>query len=187
MSNFSVELSAKRLQFLKEIAPRVTRIGLLINPNVKISSLYVQESAQDGARLGVDVQAFEVRSLNDFEPTFDAMVRAGVDGVVANGESLIFQAKKVIGQLSLARRLPSCVYVRELVEFGGLISYGVDQHAMSRRAAVYVDRILKGDKPADLPVEQPTTFELLINLNTAKALGLTIPPTLLVAATDVIE
>src|SRR5437667_8735150 len=98
------------------------------------------------------------------EPAFDAMVKARMQGVVANGESLIFQGRKVIADLALARNLPSCGYVRELLEAGGLISYGVDQRAMARRAAVYVDRILKGEKPAELPVEQPTRFELLINL-----------------------
>src|SRR5246500_3239518 len=187
LSNFSVDLSAKRLQYLKEIAPKVTRVGLLINPNVKISNLHVQEAAQAAPKLGVDAQAFEVRALKDFEPAFDAMVKAGMNGVVANGESLIFQARKVIADLALARSMPSCGYVRELLEAGGLISYGVDQRAMARRAAFFVHRILNGEKPAELPVEQPTTFELLINLKTAKALDITVPPTLYVLATDMIE
>ena len=187
LSNFSVQLSAKRLQYLKEIVPTVTRVGLLINPNIKISSLYVQEATEAGIKLGIDTQSFEVRSLSDFEPAFDAMVKVGMQGVVANGESLIFQAKKVIADLALARNLPSCGYVRELLEAGGLISYGVDQRAMARRAAVYVDRILKGEKPAELPVEQPSRFELLINLKTAKALGVMVPPTLLDRADEVIE
>jgi ABC-type uncharacterized transport system substrate-binding protein len=115
------------------------------------------------------------------------MVKARTQGVVANGESLIFQARKVIAELALARNLPSCGYVRELLEAGGLISYGVDQRAMARRAAVYVDRILKGKKPAELPVEQPTRFELLINLKTAMALGVIVPPTLLARADEVVE
>jgi len=187
LSNFSVQLGAKRLQYLKEIVPTVTRVGLLINPNVKISSLYVQEATEAGIKLGIDTQSFEVRSLSDFEPAFDAMVKVGMQGVVANGESLIFQARKVIADLALARNLPSCDYVRELLEAGGLISYGVEQRAMARRAAVYVDRILKGEKPAELPVEQPTRFELLINLKTAKALGVMVPPTLLARADEVIE
>jgi putative ABC transport system substrate-binding protein len=175
------------LQYLKEIVPTVTRVGLLINPNVKISNLYVKEAMEFGYKIGVETQSFEVRSLSDFEPAFDAMVKAGMQGVVANGESLIFQARKVIADLALARSLPSCVYVRELLEAGGLISYGVDQRAMARRAAVYVDRILKGEKPAELPVEQPTKFELLINLKTADALGVTVPPTLIAIADEVIE
>src|SRR5215813_12555543 len=180
LSNFSVQLSAKRLQYLKEIVPTVTRVGLLIN-------LYVKEAMEFGGKIGVETQSFEVRSLSDFEPAFDAMVKAGMQGVVANGESLIFQARKVIADLALARSLPSCVYVRELLEAGGLISYGVDQRAMARRAAVYVDRILKGEKPAELPVEQPTKFELLINLKTAKALGVIAPPALIALADEVID
>jgi len=187
LSNFSVQLSAKRLEYLKEIVPTVTRVGLLINPNVKISSLYVREAREAGNKLGVDTQSFEVRALRDFEPAFDAMVKAGMRGVVANGESLIFQARKVIADLALARNLPSCGYVRELLEAGGLISYGVDQRAMARRAAGYVDRILKGEKPAELPVEQPTRFELLINLKTAKALGVIVPPMLIARADEVID
>jgi putative ABC transport system substrate-binding protein len=187
LSNYSVQLGAKRLEYLKEIVPTATRVGLLINPNVKISSLYVQEATESGTNLGVDTQSFEVRSLRDFEPAFDAMVKAGIQGVVANGESLIFQARKVIADLALARNLPSCGYVRELLEAGGLISYGVDQRAMARRAAVYVDRILKGEKLPALPVEQPTRFELLINLKTAKALGVVVPPTLITRADEVVE
>jgi ABC-type uncharacterized transport system substrate-binding protein len=187
LSNFSVQLSAKRLQYLKEIVPTITRVGLLINPNVNISSLYVKEATAAGNKLGVDTQTFEVRALGDFEPAFDAMVKAGMQGVVANGESLIFQARKVIADLALARNLPSCGYVRELLEAGGLISYGVDQRAMARRAAGYVDRILKGEKPAKLPVEQPTKFELLINLKTAKALGIIVPTMLINQADEVID
>jgi putative tryptophan/tyrosine transport system substrate-binding protein len=187
LSNFSVQLSAKRLQYLKEIVPTVTRVGLLINPNVNISSLYVKEATEAGDKLGVDTQSFEVRALRDFEPAFDAMIKAGMQGVVANGESLIFQARKVIADFALARNLPSCGYVRELLEAGGLISYGVDQREMARHAAVYVDRILKGEKPDKLPVEQPTRFELLINLKTAKALGVIVPHELIVRADDLID
>jgi putative tryptophan/tyrosine transport system substrate-binding protein len=187
LSNFSVQLSAKRLEYLKEIVPTVSRVGLLINPNAIVSSLYVQEAMEAGMKLGVSVQAFEARSLNELEPAFDAMVKARMQGVVVNGESLFFQGKEVIAKLALARSLPSCVYVRELLEAGGLISYGVDQRAIARRAAVYVDRILKGEKPAELPVEQPTRFELFVNLKTAKALGLDVSPALLAFADGVIE
>jgi putative tryptophan/tyrosine transport system substrate-binding protein len=119
LSNFSRALSAKRLEILKEIVPTVTRVGLLINPNAKISSLYIQEATQAGIKLGVDVQAFETRSLADMEHAFDAMVKARMQGVVANDESLIFQAKEAIAKLALVRSLPTCVYVRELLEAGG--------------------------------------------------------------------
>jgi putative tryptophan/tyrosine transport system substrate-binding protein len=110
-----------------------------------------------------------------------------MQGVVVNGESLFFQGKELIAKLALARSLPSCVYVRELLEAGALISYGADQRAIARRAVVYVDRILKGEEPAEIPVEQPTRFEFLVNPKTAKALGLDVPARLLALADGVIE
>jgi putative ABC transport system substrate-binding protein len=115
------------------------------------------------------------------------MIKAGMQAVVINAESLFYQGKDRIAKLAVARRLPTCVWVRELVEAGVLVSYGVDQRAIARQVAVYVDKILKGAKPADLPVEQPMRFDLVINLKTAEALGLAIPPTLLFQATEVIR
>ena len=110
-----------------------------------------------------------------------------MQAVVVNAESLFYQGKERIAKLALARHLPTCVWVREVLEAGTLLSFGADQRAIARRVAVYVDRILKGEKPADMPVEQPTRFELIINMRTAKALGLTIPTSLLVRADEVIE
>ena len=187
LSNFSVELCAKRLQYLKEIAPAISRVAVLVNPSVKISKLYVEQSADAAPRLGLTTQAFEVRAIADLERVFDAMMTARMEAVVVNAESLFYQAKDMIAKFALARRLPTCVWVGELMEAGALMSYGVDQRAIARRVAVYVDRILKGEKPADMPVEQPTRFQLLINLKTAKALGLTVPVTLLAAAEHVIQ
>jgi len=187
LTNFSVELSAKRLQYLKEIVPSLSRVALLINPNANISGLYVRQSDEAAPKLGLSTQAFEVRSLGQLDPAFDAMVKAGMQAVVVNAESLFYQGKERIAKLAAARRLPTCVWVRELVEAGAFMSYGVDQRAIARRVAVYVDRILKGEKPAGMPVEQPTTFEMIINLKTAKALGLTIPPSILLRTDQVIE
>lgn len=186
-TNFAVLLSAKRLEILKETVPSVTRVGLLVNPNVKISGLYIRESMQAGSVLGVAIQPFEARSLSDMEPAFDAMVKARMQAVVVNAESLFFQGKHVIAKLALTRNLPTCVYVRELLEAGGLVSYGVDQRAIARRVAVYVDRVLKGEKPSEMPVEQPTKFELIVNAKTAKALGVKIPQSLLLRADDVVN
>jgi putative ABC transport system substrate-binding protein len=132
-------------------------------------------------------QAFEVHTLSDLEEAFEEMVKAGVQALVVNAESLFYQGKETIAKLALARRLPTCVWVREVLEAGSLVSYGTDQRAIARRVAYYVDRILKGERPADIPVEQPTRFELVINLKTAKALGVEIPPTLLARADEVIE
>lgn len=187
LTNFSVELSAKRLEYLKQIVPSLSRVALLINPNAKISGLYVNQSNEAAPKLGLATQAFEVRSLSELDRAFDAMVHAGMQAVVVNAESLFYQGKERIAKLAVARRLPTCVWVREVLEAGALLSYGADQRAIARRVAVYVDRILKGEKPADMPVEQPTRFELIINMKTAKALGITIPQALLLRVDEVID
>jgi len=187
LTNFSVELSAKRLQYLKEIVPSLSRVALLINPNAKISGLYVNQSNAAAPQLALTTQAFEVRSLGELERAFDGMVKAGMEAVVVNAESLFYQGKERIAKLALARRLPTCVWVREVLEAGALLSYGADQRAIARRVAVYVDRILKGERPADMPVEQPTGFRLIINMKTAKALGITVSQALLLRADEVLD
>jgi len=187
LTNFSVELSAKRLQYLKEIVPSLARVALLINPNAKISGLYVRQSDEAAPKLGLTAQVFEVRSLSELDRAFDAMVKASMQAVVINAESLFYQGKEKIARLAIARHLPTCVWVREVLEAGALLSYGADQRAISRRVAVYVDRILKGEKPAEMPVEQPTRFEFVVNMKTAKALGLSMPQALLLRADGVID
>ncbi|MFZ0421593.1 MAG: ABC transporter substrate-binding protein [Xanthobacteraceae bacterium] len=187
LTNFSVELSAKRLEFLKEIVPSLSRVALLVNPNANISKLYIEQSNAAGPKLGLTTQAYQVQSLSELEKAFDAMVRDGMQAVVVNAESLFYQGKGEIAKLAVARRLPTCVWVKEVLEAGALVSYGADQHAIARRVAAYVDRILKGEKPGDMPVEQPTRFYLDINLKTAKVLGLTVPLVMQMTADEVIE
>jgi putative ABC transport system substrate-binding protein len=187
LTNFSVELSAKRLQYLKDIVPSLSRVALLINPNAKISGLYVKQSNEAAPALGLTTQAFEVRAAGELDRAFDAMTKAGMQAVVVNAESLFYQVKDRIARLATARRLPTCVWVREVLEAGALVSYGADQRLIARRVALYVDRILKGEKPAEMPVEQPTRFELIVNMKTAKALGLTIPRALLLRADEILE
>jgi putative ABC transport system substrate-binding protein len=187
LTNFSVELSAKRLEYLKEIVPSLSRVALLINPSAKISELYVEQSKAAEPKLGMTTQAFEMRAASELERTFDAMVKAGMQAVVVNAESLFYQVKDEIAKLALDRRMPTCVWVKEVLEAGSLVSYGADQRAIARRVAVYVDRILKGEKPADMPVEQPTKFQLVLNLKTARALAVTVPPLLLAQADEVVE
>jgi len=187
LSNFSSDLSAKRLQYLKEIVPNLSRVGVLVNPAAKVSERYIEDSKAAGSKLGVTAEAFQVRSLSDLEGAFNAMMTAGMQAVVVNAESLFYQGKETIAKLALARRLPTCVWVREVLEAGSLVSYGTYQREIARRVAYYVDRILKGEKPADIPVEQPTRFELVINLKTARALGLTVPDKLLALADQVVE
>jgi ABC-type uncharacterized transport system substrate-binding protein len=187
LTNFGVQLSAKRLEYLKEAIPSLSRVALLINPNVQITRQYLEESGVAASQLRLDIQPVEARSLSDLERAFDAMVKARAQAVAVNAEGLFFQGRTMVAKLALARRLPTCVYSRETLEAGALMSYGPDQRAIFRRAATYADKILKGAKPAELPVEQPTRFEFLINLRTAKALGLTIPPSLLLRVDQAIE
>jgi putative tryptophan/tyrosine transport system substrate-binding protein len=125
--------------------------------------------------------------LGDFEAAFDTIVAERLDGVILPADGLFYQGRVRLAQLALQRRLPLVVYSRETLEAGALLSYGTDQRAIFRRAAAYVDKIIKGKRPADLPVEQPTKFETLINLKTARALGLAIPEIALVRADEVIE
>jgi putative ABC transport system substrate-binding protein len=160
---------------------------LLVNPSAKISDLYIEQAKAAGPKLGITAQAFQARSLDDLEGAFDAMTKADMQAVVVNAESLFYVGKTSIANLAATRRLPTCVWVRECAEAGALLSYGTDQRAIARRTAAYVARILKGEKPAEIPVEQPTRFELTINLKTAKALGLTVPFSLLTRADHVIE
>jgi ABC-type uncharacterized transport system substrate-binding protein len=187
LTNFGLELAGKRLEYLKEIIPQLSKVALLLNPTNPISAFYTEQSNTAAAKLGLTCKPYNVGALDGLEGAFDAMVQDGMEAVVYNAESLFYVGKSRIAALGLARRLPVCGYVREVLETGTLLTYGADQRAIARRTAYYVDRILKGEKPADMPVEQPTSFQLCINLTTAKALGLTIPPTLLARADDVIE
>jgi putative tryptophan/tyrosine transport system substrate-binding protein len=187
LSHFGADVVLKRLQFLKDIVPGLSRVALLVNPNTEVASLYERVTETAAADLGLDNRTFGARSLDELERAFDAMVEAGTQAVTINGEGLAYQQRATIAKMTLARRLPLAVWSRETFEAGALMSYGADQVAMCRRGPVFVDRILKGAKPGDLPVEQPTTLEFLVNLQTAKALGLTVPPRLLVLADEVIE
>jgi putative ABC transport system substrate-binding protein len=139
------------------------------------------------AQLALTVQRFEARSRDELEPAFEAMARAGMQALLTNADGLAYAQREIIAELALKAHLPSAVFGRETLEAGALVSYGADGIAICRRAAVYVDKILKGARPSELPVEQATKFEFLINLKTAKALGITVPPSLLAQANEVIE
>jgi putative ABC transport system substrate-binding protein len=187
LTNFGLELLGKRLEYLKEINPQLTRVAMMVNPTNPISNFYIEQANAAGPKLGLSCKPYNVGTVGDLEGAFDAMVGDGMQAVSFNAESLFFVARKKIAELALARKLPCCGYVKEVLEAGVLISYGADQRLIARRTAYFVDRILKGEKPADMPVEQPTGFQLCINLTTAKALGLSIPPTLLAQADEVVE
>ena len=187
LTNFGLELVGKRLEYLKEIVPPLTKVAMMINPTNPISAFYLTQANEAGPKLGLSCNPYPVGTVDGLEAAFAAMVKDDMEAVAFNAESLFFVGRKQIAELALARKLPCCAYVKEVLEAGSLISYGADQRLIARRTAYYVDRILKGEKPADMPVEQPTHFQLCINLTTAKALGLTIPPTLLAQADEVIE
>jgi ABC-type uncharacterized transport system substrate-binding protein len=187
LSQFGLDIVLKRLQFLKDIIPGLSRVALLVNPNTEVASLYKRATEAAAAGLGLNNHTFEARSLDELGRAFDAMVKAGMQAVTINGEGLAYQQRAYVARMTLARRLPLAVWSRETFEAGALLSYGADQVAMCRRGPVFVDKILKGAKPRDLPVEQPTKLEFLINRKIARALGLTIPQIVLARADQVIE
>jgi putative ABC transport system substrate-binding protein len=181
-----LDIYSKQLELLKETVPKVRRVAILSNPTNPAHPLWMREIKGAGRSLGVQLQFLEARGPTEFDGAFAAMAkeRAGALLVVADGMFMLHRTR--LADLAAKSRLPSLGY-RELVEAGGLMSYGPSLPDLWRRAAIFVDRILKGAKPADLPIEQPAEFELVINLKTAKALGLTIPPSLLQRADQVIE
>ena len=184
----SRELGGKRLELLKEAVPKVARVAVLYDPALPPSVLEVKEVLPVAARaLRLTLQPWEVRSADDFDRVFAAMGKQRPDGLYVSGGPLMVANRKRIADFALKSRLPSMYGSREAVDVGGLMSYGADQADSYRRVAYFVDRILKGAKPADLPVEQPTKFELVINLKTAKQIGLTIPQSMLYRADRVIK
>jgi putative tryptophan/tyrosine transport system substrate-binding protein len=187
LSNFGRDVAGKRLQLLREIVPGLSHVALLINSDQQTTPVFIEVMGAAADQLGLVLQTFDARSLQEIEPAFDAMTRAGMQAVTPVQGGLFYQARTFIPKLAIARRLPMLAYSRETFEYGALVSYAADQVEMCRRSAVYADKILKGAKPGDLPVEQPTKFEFLINLKTAKALGLDVPVHLQQIADEVIE
>ncbi|HSE86475.1 MAG TPA: ABC transporter substrate-binding protein [Candidatus Binatia bacterium] len=189
ITNLNTELGAKRLELLKEAVPKITRVAVLHNPTNQASIPEVKMVLPAVARvLGLTVRFWEVRAADGFERVFAALNKERPDGLyVPPGGRLMFANGRRIAGFALKSRLPSMYNNREAVDAGGLMSYGADLADSYRRVAYYVDRILKGAKPADLPVEQPTKFEFVINLKTAKQIGLTIPPDVLSRANRVIK
>jgi putative tryptophan/tyrosine transport system substrate-binding protein len=176
LSNFGRDVAGKRLQLLKELVPGLSRVALLINSQQATTRVFVEVMQTAADQLGLVLQTFDARSLEEIEPAFDAMARAGMRAVTPVQGGLFFQARALTPKLALARRLPMLAYSRETFEYGALVSYAADQVEMCRRSAVYADKILKGAKSGDLPVEQPTKFELLINIKTAKPRGQSASP-----------
>ncbi len=187
-ADVGTEMGGKRLQLLKEFVPRLSRVAVLVDPGFPPAPANFKAMETPARALGMTVVRFDARGPGDLEGVFAAMTRTRAGALAVAGGPVLFMMRNQIAQLALRNRLPSIYGVTsEFVEAGGLMSYGVNLRDLYRRAATYVDKILKGAKPADLPIEQPTKFELVINLKTAKALGLTIPPSLLQRADEVIH
>jgi len=182
-----LELFAKQLELLKETVPKIRRVAILSNPDNAYHQLAIREVNVAARSLGVQLQLLEARGPNEFDGAFAAMAKERVGALLVLSDAVLNSHRTRLADLAARSRLPAAYGVRESVEAGGLMSYGPSFLDLYRRSAAYVDKILKGAKPADLPVEQPTKFELVINLKTAKALGLTVPPSLLQRADQVIE
>ena len=184
---FEYGLSGKWLELIKLIAPGITRVAVLRDPAITAGIGQFGAIRSAAPALGIDVSPIDVRDVGEMERAVEAFARSSGGGLIVPGSALAVVHRKVIVSLAARFKLPAVYFIRAPVTDGGLISYGPDIVDQYRRAASYVDRILKGEKPADLPVQDPTKYELVINLKTAKALGLTIPPSVLARADEVIE
>ena len=187
LSSLLPEMDAKLLELLKEATPHASRVAVLWNPQSHGGTLGYNAMKAAAPSLGIMLQSLEVRTPDEIDRAFATMMDDRIGAFVVLTDPLTFGQRRRILELAAKHKLPGMYEVREFVNEGGLISYGPSLAAMMRRAAAYVDKILKGAKPADLPVEQPTKFELVINLKIAKALGLTLPPSFLLRADQVIE
>jgi putative tryptophan/tyrosine transport system substrate-binding protein len=184
------ELVAKRLELLKEALPRVSRVAALWHPGAyaeRTPSAMVQETEAAARTLGMQLQRVEVRGPDELDRAFSTMTRERAEALIVLPSAMLYNERRRLVDLAARHRLPAMYQAREMVELGGLIAYGASIPDLIRRSATHVDKILKGAKPADLPVEQPTKFELVVNLKTAEALGVTVPRTLLFQATEVIR
>jgi putative ABC transport system substrate-binding protein len=187
VASISAELGGKRLELLKGVAPKAARVAVLYNPGDRANVLVLKQLQEAAPALGLTLQPLAVRGPGEFNGAFVAMTREHVPALFVAAGVLTFEHRKVLVDLAAKSRLPAMWGHRQFVDAGGLMSYAVNYYDQVRRAATYVDKILKGAKPGDLPVEQPTTFELVINIKAAKDIGLTIPQSVLGRADQVIE
>ena len=187
LTQMATDLSAKRLQLLKDVAPGISRVAVLWDPRGGVSSLAWRETQDAARQLGLELHSLEVHNGTDLDAAFPSVVDARDNALLALQGPIFVVNEQRIADFALKHRLPSMYHLPEFVRAGGLLSYGPDRADLFRRAAAYVDKILKGAKPADLPVEQASKYQLLVNLRTAKALGLTVPQPILARADEVIE
>jgi putative ABC transport system substrate-binding protein len=187
ISSMAIEVAAKRLELLRELLPKAVRFALLVNPANQNVELVTTDARAAAATLGWQMEIARVRNANEIDDAFAVLAQKRVDALVIGPDTLVNQRRVQLVVLAAHYRLPTIYPWREPVEAGGLISYGASIRGLIRQTGGYVARVLKGDKPAELPVQQPTQFELVINLHTAKMLGLELAPTLLAIADEVIE
>jgi putative ABC transport system substrate-binding protein len=187
LSNFNAELGGKRLELLKEIVPKLSRMTVIGTSTEPANALFLKEAHLGAAALGIKLQYADVRGTKDLEAGFLEATKGRADAVLVLPASILFSQRTKIADLAAKRQLPAMYISREFVEDGGLISYGTSVPDLFRRAAIYADKILKGANPGDLPIEQPTKFELVINLKAAKQIGLAIPANVLARADKVVK
>jgi len=187
LTNIQVDLSAKLMELFAELVPGMKRVGVVQNPNNPGMPKFLRETEDAVRKLNMQVQVVNAQSSDEFQRAFAQLSAKSVDGVVLLPDPTVIEHSRRIAELAQSARLPTAFQRRENVDAGGLFSYGTDLNNQFRQAAFYVDRILKGEKPAELPVQQPTKFELVINLKTAKALGVTVPLIMQMTADEVIE
>jgi putative ABC transport system substrate-binding protein len=183
LSIFVPELTAKRLELLKEAIPSLTKAALLLNPDNPLNRFVLQEIEPTAKALNITLQTFEARRPSDFAQVFATMIDQGATAFLLHEDNVMFTNSNALAVLAAVHRLPSCGFP-EFARAGGLIASGINLPDMDYRAAAFVDKILKGAKPGELPIERPTKFNIIINLQTAKALGITMPPTLLIRADE---
>ena len=188
LSNMALELNAKRIEFLKEAVPSLTRIGVIINTiDPEAVRPHLIESERAASLLGLALWPISIRTVDEIDKAFEIIDREKLQGAVVTIDGLFYANRKKLADLALARKIPLMVYSRETLEAGALLAYGANQVKMFRYAAAVIDKILKGAKPADMPIEQPTEFQFLINAQTAKALGITVPQALALRANEIVD
>ena len=187
LSLMTIDLSGKRLDLFKEAVPNLSRVAILMGVTDPFTDRTVKAYQASGERLGLSMWPVEIKRPEDIEPAFSKIAQDGANGIIFGGGGLLFVQRVRVGKFALAHRIPVMTHIAEAVPPGLLLSYGQDYPDFFRRAVVYTDKILKGAKPADLPVEQPTKFKLVLNLKTAEALGITVPQTLFISADELIE
>jgi putative ABC transport system substrate-binding protein len=187
LSLLTSDLSGKRLSLLMETVPKGSRVGILMNPDNPISAIFLEETKLAARQLGAELQPLDARSPKEIEQAFASAAGQRVDAIIVFDDPVLWSYRAQIVALTAARKIPAVYGYRDFVDGGGLMSYGPDRPDQYRRTAIYVDKILKGAKPSDLPIEQPTKFELIVNRKTAKSLGIELPASVIVGANEVIE